>query len=672
MKDKKWQSTKHERPNYKTMGLNYRALQNARIIEHNITRLTSSEADPHAAYREMFESKTVLEVGANPEDLKKYEDDEDELFQDTLRKLPVATTCSNAADSKLNQAKKPIVAIIDEYCSAQELETLIAWAHNSKTLLLIIFVGDPRQLPPTIKSKHMNMAEVLVNPFANQMVMSYFERLWHRGAQVVMFTEQHRAAAGLTDIYNELWYGGRITNAAGTVIADRPKAQEAINYIEKIHGAKDGIPHVCLHIPNGVCMRSDITKSRFNLHNVVAVVHEINGLLDDGIWEQDDITIITLYREQARVYREALAKSKLWKIVVITVDSFQGGQNRYVFFDIVLSYWRRGSWGFVKEQPRLNVGVSRTQDHFYFIRDIDALKKSPNYTATSDAMDDEERKQNAALEERLCKDLTNVYNYFSKKNVVVLVKPDQYEEAALVDFTSANQYREALEAAHNGEDYCRRCHQVGHIPKDCHLPSPNVECRNCNGRGHFASQCPQPRVFKGNCRVCGEQGHRKSECPNLPPRPCYKCSQPGHHGDACPNPDTRTCNRCQEVGHIATDCKNPRKKKIGFTLPSDEYSVEAGIENAHEYQRVVPDGWKVEVEDMEKGNVAGGGGDDWDSSGAPGEEEKAKINDWDAGEEGKTETEEAAGNKGKAKADDWGWDGVVADGNASSSKGGWS
>ena len=37
----------------------------------------------------------------------------------------------------------------------------------------------------------------MVNPFAKQMIISFFERLWSRGFDTYMFTEQYRLAAKL-------------------------------------------------------------------------------------------------------------------------------------------------------------------------------------------------------------------------------------------------------------------------------------------------------------------------------------------------------------------------------------------------------------------------------------------------------------------------------------------
>ena len=170
------------------MGLNVRALHNAGIIDHQITHLTSSESNHHKAYREMFESPAAFGTDATDDDIAEFKAFEDELMQDTMQKIPhIITTCSNAADTTWTKAKKPRVVIVDEARLAQDLGTLIAWAHNSSTMVLTVFVGDPIQLPTLVKTRHMNTADKSVNPFAPQLCMSLFECLWHRGATVIMF-----------------------------------------------------------------------------------------------------------------------------------------------------------------------------------------------------------------------------------------------------------------------------------------------------------------------------------------------------------------------------------------------------------------------------------------------------------------------------------------------------
>ncbi|KAL2058115.1 hypothetical protein ABVK25_001733 [Lepraria finkii] len=269
----------------------------------------------------MFESPAAFGINATDDDIAECKALEDELMQDTMQNIPhIITTCSNTADTILTKTKKPRVIILEEARSAQELETLIAWAHNSSTMMLIVFGGDPIQLPTMVKTRHMNTADKAINPFAPQRCMSFFERL------------------------QRLYYGGWISNGKGTAIPDRPKAQEAIKLVQKVHGVHDEIPHVCLYVPTGVCMRSEIAKSR----------------------------------------------------------------------------------------------------------------RSPHHQAKLEELTEEERSATIALEPRHDKDLQGAFDCCGKKGVIVLVEPENHDEAKLVDLSAAEHFRRKLEAIHRGEPICRQ------------------------------------------------------------------------------------------------------------------------------------------------------------------------------------------------------------------------
>lgn len=115
-----------------------------------------------------------------------------------------------------------------------------------------------------------------------------------------------------------------------------------------------------------------------------------------------------------------------------------------------------GGWGLVKEQPRLNVGFSRPQDQFYSIGDIHALRRSPHHQAKLDELTEEERSATIALETRHDKDLQGAFDCYGKKGVIVLVEPENHDEAKLVDLSAAEHFRRKLEAIHRGEPICRQ------------------------------------------------------------------------------------------------------------------------------------------------------------------------------------------------------------------------
>ena len=164
-------------------------------------------------------------------------------------------------------------------------------------------------------------------------IVSFFERLWRRDFETHMFTEQYRLAARLEEVFNYLFYDGKITNAECTKIENRPGAQRAIQYTQSTYPLYDSIPHVCLNVTDGVCLRG-VLKSRFNLHNIAVTTHTVMSMIAEGLWTEEETSIITPYRKQTAQYRRVFRSQILFRLQVFTADSVQGRENKCTIFDI--------------------------------------------------------------------------------------------------------------------------------------------------------------------------------------------------------------------------------------------------------------------------------------------------------------------------------------------------
>ena len=288
-----------------------------------------------------------------------------------------------------------------------------------------------------------------------------------------------RLAAGLEEVFSDLFYDGKITKAACTKLQARTRAPAAIEYIRKEYGLGGNIPHVCIHVRDGVCLRGPM-QGRFNPQTIAATTHALDRMLEANLWTQEEVGVITPYREQATLYR----KVKGWlQIQVSTADSVQGPENNCTIFDIVLAYARIGGWGFVKEGLRLNVALSRPCDRFVLVCDPSALDPSERHQQQLDELEPEEYQERERAERESGKYLRGLFQHFKKKGMVYLEKAEALSEISLIDMTAVKE------------------------------PRRRNACRNRQELGHKSEVHPNPRVSSITCHNCGEIGHRQSEYP---------------------------------------------------------------------------------------------------------------------------------------------------------------
>ncbi|KAL8857991.1 MAG: hypothetical protein Q9178_005451 [Gyalolechia marmorata] len=455
--DSEWKQMNNKRPRWDDCSLHARALQNAGIVKHDIECYKSTQdKNPHAAFVQASRGEHWAR-DSSEEEVLAYKTAEKALMQDTLRKAwVVGTTLSNAADSNSKNGRKPRVILVDECCQATELEALLVYAHNSETVVLIIFIGDPRQLPPTILTHNQNWQGTLVNAFAPQLRWTYFERLHRRGFYVYRLNTNFRLVEPLTDPWNPLWYDGTLVTHPSAKLAKRPHAQAGIAFVKKHFGVSS--PVILLDV-SGVCLSAGPRSSRLNLHNIVVVIHYIKKILACGLWKEEDMTIITPYWEQTRRYHEVLRALGLYGITVRNIDSMQGREGRFIFLDMTTASLREAkSLGFLIEPERLNVALSRPQEMMMIISDTDA---------TAELLineDDERQAQRAMINREREKHLRAVHDHYMSLNLARNVNPTGFKEWELVDKTLITEF-EAKRAKK-----CHNCGRIGQFKNDCQEP----------------------------------------------------------------------------------------------------------------------------------------------------------------------------------------------------------
>ena len=292
--------------------------------------------------------------------------------EDAVRKMVVnaaqvvAATTSAAGGAYLTQSGVGFdCVIIDEAAQASEAATLVPLAHSGgnkgETLgaKRLVLVGDHMQLPAMAHAADQNLKRAYA--------ASLFERL-ETSHPAVALTAQHRMHADIARWPARYFYRGELTNAA-----DAPTESP---FVESLGSNGDGC--VCLdgrlvrlksyafldfHGEEGVGASSKSIMNASEATVVATVVKAARQWARSGA----SVAVITPYREQ----RDLIVKHvDDVSVRVGTVDGFQGQEADIV----VISCTRTKQLGFLEDERRLNVALTRARECLLIVGSADFMR----------------------------------------------------------------------------------------------------------------------------------------------------------------------------------------------------------------------------------------------------------------------------------------------------------
>ncbi|XP_059831492.1 DNA-binding protein SMUBP-2 isoform X2 [Hypanus sabinus] len=251
------------------------------------------------------------------------------------------------------------IVVIDECAQALEASCWIPLMKAPKCILS----GDHKQLPPTIIS---NKAA------ANGLSLSLMERLIQRyGERVVkMLTVQYRMNNAIMQWASKQMYDGRLVAhemVAAHLLKDLPgvvSTEETVIPLLLVDTSGCGLPEI----------DEEDEQSKGNKGEVQIVVKHIQALTEAGVCPKD-IAVITPYNLQVQLLRKELS-SKYPELEIKSVDGFQGREKEAVVLSLVRSN-RRGEVGFLAEDRRTNVAVTRARRHLTVVCDVVTVSTHP-------------------------------------------------------------------------------------------------------------------------------------------------------------------------------------------------------------------------------------------------------------------------------------------------------
>lgn len=412
-----------------------------------------------------------------------------------------------------------------------------------------------------VTSKHVLKADGNpLNPFWAQVQTSLMEQLELAKCRATMLREQNRMAPGLADFSNREFYSKRLRNAPHVSFDNRPIATKVVKFLQDVIELTTEFPLAFINLPDGKTITTSST-SRANYQNLTAGLHIIALLLRHGVCKSTEITIVTPYKGQCSAYNYALknlrARSDAFLrmfdftgITVKTIDSFQGGEQSVVIFDLVVSRVRQGNPGFITDPRRINVALTRGRDSTIVLGDHDCFLEQ-------DQRAEAKLKQKQAEAGELAKDpseikgkvksiLKKLFLHYKEQNAFKEIREDilyGYQVARYIDREQADAGEwEVLRLR-----ACKKCGQERHPPgQQCSvtekIANQYTQCYKCENYGHFGADCDMEY-----CRRCTKSGHVYGHCADMH---CSKCLQMGHKAFYCTNDDKRTCDNCGKVGHV--------------------------------------------------------------------------------------------------------------------------
>lgn len=278
---------------------------------------------------------------------------EQRLISEILHDSKVVCTTLIGSQHKLLDDIHFDTLIIDEASQGLEPE---CWAAMLKCNRVIL-VGDHLQLPPTVKSSEAIALGLETTLLDRMAPVAHYQQ---------MLDTQYRMNDLILEYSNKAYYGGQLKSAPG--IGDRTLSNDdaVISWVDTSGCGFE---------------EQSSTKHRSKWNEGEYFIWREHFLQHKHSYEGQSIGFISPYAEQVRYVRAQIMEDPEYDGLDITVDSidgFQGQEKDIIYLSLVRSN-EDGEIGFLKDQRRLNVALTRAKMKLVIIGDVATLSSSDAY-----------------------------------------------------------------------------------------------------------------------------------------------------------------------------------------------------------------------------------------------------------------------------------------------------
>lgn len=273
------------------------------------------------------------------------------------------------------QSKLFDTLIIDEVSQSLEPQCWIPLiSHIQSDMHRLIIAGDNKQLAPTIKTEDNDKVKKLLST-------TVFDRLVeHYGDSFkYLLNIQYRMNEEIMEFSSKEQYDGKL-------LADKSVAKQTLADLPDVESNDDTKFPLIWYDTEGdeFPERSDeddndsddsfhLMSSRYNENEAYLALYHLNRLIESGVTEES-IGVISPYNSQVSLLKKLIQK-KYPNIEISTVDGFQGREKECIVLSLVRSN-PNFEVGFLKDERRLNVAMTRPRRQLCVIGNIEMLSRS--------------------------------------------------------------------------------------------------------------------------------------------------------------------------------------------------------------------------------------------------------------------------------------------------------
>ncbi|KAI0632099.1 SEN1 N terminal-domain-containing protein [Trametes polyzona] len=252
------------------------------------------------------------------------------------------------------------LVIIDEAAQAIELSSLIPMKYRCRTCIM---VGDPQQLPPTVKSQEACKLGY---------DQSLFVRLQKSQPDAVhLLSIQYRMHPDISQLPSNLFYNGRLR--------DGPGMEEKTKRVWHAH-PKFGT-YRFFNVASGL-EESSGGHSLINRTEAQVAVALYNRLIKEYSSANLDfkVGVISMYRGQIlelrREFQRRFGEEVTGMVDFNTVDGFQGQEKDIIILSCVRAGPGLQTVGFLRDVRRMNVALTRAKASLFVLGNAATLERS--------------------------------------------------------------------------------------------------------------------------------------------------------------------------------------------------------------------------------------------------------------------------------------------------------